>query len=326
VGEKTWTKMSPPHEPDPAGSRARVLVSAPEENLIFLENCTSRPREQQVWSLRMAPAKEPREARKPLARTGPGAIEDVVVTVKGAREVEVSWRPGKGFEALQNRYVVERAPVEVYSEDELKRLKSRTPPLPEPSVGAFRKVGAFETLTPEPLQGLFYFDRDVDLGEPVPASGPPVYDRPRAKEEVDPDGKPYRFAVYAYRVRATSPSGTRGGPSAAVFTIPSAPSWVYCKEELGAAKLKWAPNPEKGIRGYRIYRMDGRFDKEAVARLSDEPTLETTFSDPKADRKTRRYYVVAVDALGQEGFPSMPVWYEREWKAYYKPFTGEWHQ
>jgi len=36
--------------------------------------------------------------------------------------------------------------------------------------------------------------------------------------------------------------------------------------------------------------------------------------------------VVAVDTLGQEGFPSAPVWFEREWKQYYKPFVGEWHQ
>jgi hypothetical protein len=326
VGEKAWMKMNPPHEPDSAGSRARVLLSAPEENVIFLENCTSRPREQQIWSLRMAPATAPQETKKPLPRPVPAAIEDVVVSVRGAKEVEISWRPGKGFDALQNRYLIERAPVEVYTEDELKRLKSRTPPLAEPSVGALRKVGAFETLTPDPVQGVSFFDRDVDLSLPVPAAGPAVYDRPRSKEEVDPDGKTYRFAVYAYRVRAISPAGVRGGPSAAIFTIPSAPSWVYCKEDGTTARLKWAPNPEKGIRGYRVYRMDGRFDKEPVKRLSEEPTLETGASDPQADRKTRRYYVVGVDALGQEGFPSMPVWYEREWKAYYKPFTGEWHQ
>ena len=31
-------------------------------------------------------------------------------------------------------------------------------------------------------------------------------------------------------------------------------------------------------------------------------------------------------ALGQEGIPSAPVWFEREWKPFYKPFVGEWHQ
>jgi hypothetical protein len=33
-----------------------------------------------------------------------------------------------------------------------------------------------------------------------------------------------------------------------------------------------------------------------------------------------------VDALGQEGSPSSPVWFEREWKSFYAPFTGAWHQ
>ena len=43
-----------------------------------------------------------------------------------------------------------------------------------------------------------------------------------------------------------------------------------------------------------------------------------TFEDPDAGKPTRRFYVVAVDALGQEGFPSAPVWCNREWKACYR--------
>jgi hypothetical protein len=54
--------------------------------------------------------------------------------------------------------------------------------------------------------------------------------------------------------------------------------------------------------------------------------VETSFTDAEAGKDTRRYHVVAVDALGQEGVPSAPVWFEREWKSFYKPFTGEWHQ
>lgn len=60
--------------------------------------------------------------------------------------------------------------------------------------------------------------------------------------------------------------------------------------------------------------------------LTPEPQTDTTFSDNTAGTKTRRYYIVAVDALGQEGFPSSPVWFQREWQTYYTPFIGEWHQ
>jgi hypothetical protein len=72
--------------------------------------------------------------------------------------------------------------------------------------------------------------------------------------------------------------------------------------------------------------MDGRFDKEPISRLTAEPAAEPSFTDEQAGKATRRYYVVAVDALGQEGFPSAPVWFEREWKQFYKGFVGEWHQ
>jgi len=97
-------------------------------------------------------------------------------------------------------------------------------------------------------------------------------------------------------------------------------------EEGTTFLFKWSASPEKGIQGYRVYRMDGRFDKEPVTRLTPEPVQGLTFSDREAGKKSRRYYVVAVDALGQEGAPSSPAWFSREWKAFYDPFVGEWHQ
>ena len=78
--------------------------------------------------------------------------------------------------------------------------------------------------------------------------------------------------------------------------------------------------------GYRVYRMDGRYDKDPVSRLAAEPITATTFQDESAGKQARRYYIVAVDLLGQEGFPSSPVWFQREWRDFYLPFIGEWHQ
>jgi hypothetical protein len=63
-----------------------------------------------------------------------------------------------------------------------------------------------------------------------------------------------------------------------------------------------------------------------VTRLTDEPVKELTFTDSRAARETRRYWVVAVDALGQEGLPSAPVWHSREYRRAYKAFVGTWHQ
>ncbi len=259
-----------------------------------------------------------------VARTQPRIVEDLVVSVLAPKEIEVSWKAREAEDVAG--YVVERAVVEPLSEDQLKRLKSQTPPLAEPSVGAVRRVGPFALITAAPLRSPAFTDRGIDLSKPLEAAGEPVYERRLDKETFDESGKPYRHAVHAYRVRAVNALGVESGPSPAVFTIPSAPQWVFSKEEGTTCHIKWSANPEKGIAGYRVYRMDGRFSSAKITRLTEEPVKTLTFSDPGAGKSSRRYYVVAVDALGQEGHPSSPVWFEREWKAFYKPFIGDWHQ
>ena len=70
----------------------------------------------------------------------------------------------------------------------------------------------------------------------------------------------------------------------------------------------------------------GRWDTDAIVRLTPRPIEATQFLDEQAGDRTRRYEIVAVDALGQEGEPSRPVWSRREWRRYYVPYVGEWHQ
>jgi hypothetical protein len=387
AGKNEWKRMSPEREPDPSGNRARVLMFAPEQNLVYLENCTSKPREQQVWTYRtaaVAPAqasvrnlrvtteagaallawdgeaeayevhrgkgrtpweaefekvtvtkeKSYRDAAPGLhyevraggsvarGRAQPRMVDDVLASVLSKSEVELTWTAAADAVA----YEVERAAVEVATDDQLKMLRSRTAPLDRPSVGAIVKVGAFRKLTEAALRGTSWTDRSIDLEKPAGVEGEPVWQRPVAAESRVPEGKPHPFAVYAYRVRAVNALGVVSGPSAPVLTIPSAPQHVFSREEGATCHVKWKPNAEKGLRGYRVYRMDGRWDKDPVARLTPEPVAESAFSDPSAGKSARRYYVIAVDALGQEGFPSSPVWFEREWKSFYKPFTGDWHQ
>ena len=72
--------------------------------------------------------------------------------------------------------------------------------------------------------------------------------------------------------------------------------------------------------------MNGRYDKDTIVRLTAEPISAPNHTDSDAGKTTRRYHIVAVDALGQEGFPSAPVWFDREWKRFYEPFIAEWHQ
>lgn len=349
AGANRWERMNPTAEPESSSNRARNLIFAPELNLAILENCTSKPREQQIWTYRFGETQadsKPKPRRRLFVKR---LVEDVVVSVIDPQKVEIDWTHPQWVAVISGpkpvpptlRYHVERAVVEVYSDDQLKRLKSRTPPLTEPIVGAFRRIGPFRRLTREPLpmSQTSFVDTAVNLNEPqqieetnadLLASKTDMtslnYDRPLSKEHLDETGREYRKAVFAYRICSIDEHDEECGHSPAVFTIPSSPQRVFSKEEDVTCRLKWEANPEKGIAGYRVYRMDGRFDKEPVTRLTPSQITSTTFADETADKSSRRYYIVAVDALGQEGFPSSPVWFNREWREFYLPFIGEWHQ
>jgi hypothetical protein len=327
AGANTWQRKNPLAEPEPSGNRARQLVFAPELNLAILENCTSRPREQQIWTYRYGEAgaaEAPRLSESAKGLRGPAIVEDAVVSVLSPTRVELVWQAPPGN--APSGYVVERAAVEVWSEDQLKRLKDRTPPLAEPAVGAIRRIGPFQRLTRRPVAETKSVDETVDLARPTPIEGEPIYDRPLSDEHLDPSGRAYKWGVYAYRIRTVDAVAEESGPSPAFFTIPSSPQHVFSREEGSTCQLKWAANPEQKLAGYRVYRMDGRWDKDPVSRLTTEPIASTTYADASAGKSSRRYYLVAVDAIGQEGFPSSPVWHSREWQTFYKPFVGEWHQ
>jgi hypothetical protein len=255
-------------------------------------------------------------------RTQPGVPKDPVVSVLSANKVELIWKASDDAAG----YHVERAPVEVLTEDQLPRLKKQTPPPAEPSVGVIRRVGSFVRLTQTPVKETRFVDMSIELSKPAAFAGDALYERKFSAEQLNETGRAYRFAVYAYRVRAVNALDVESGASAFCLTIPSTPQWLFAKEEGTACQLKWAANPEQGIKGYRVYRMNGRYDKDPIPRLTTEPISSLTYTDPEAGKTSRRYYVVAVDALGQEGFPSSPVWFEREWRRFYVPFIGEWHQ
>ena len=331
VGKNAWRKMNPTPEPPTSGSRARNLIFAPELNAFLLENRThppTGPAEQQVLAYRIAERtgvnRDATPRTRAPSRPQPRAVEDVVVSVVSATHVELTWAKSAHPDVLG--YHVERALVEVATEDQLKRLKKQTAPLAGPSVGAITRIGAFTRLTRAPVTETNFTDASVDLSQPKTIPDAPLYERKFNAEQFDPAGRAYRFAVFAYRVRAVTRSGETGGPSAAEFTIPSMPRWLFARDAGTTCHLKWAANPERGLRGYRVYRMDGRYEKDAIPRLTAEPITETKFTDEAAGKPTRRFYVVAVDVLGQEGFPSAPVWFQRDWKSFYAPFSGEWHQ
>jgi hypothetical protein len=261
-------------------------------------------------------------------RTQTRIVEDAVVSVLSAKEVQITWKPpATGADIIG--YHIERAAVEVFSEDEVQRLKKDTLPLPEPSVGGIRAIGSFTRLTKEPIKATVFTDTHIDLAKPEPIQGQPIYTHRFAASQLDANGKPYRFAVYAYRVRAVNALGVESGPSPYFLTLPSAPQWLFAREEGTKCHLKWAVNAEKGLKGYRVYRMEGpriNGPGQKVTRLTVEALGQVQYTDEAAGKDTHRYWIVAVDALGQEGLPSSPAWHYRQYQKYYAPFVGPWHQ
>jgi hypothetical protein len=259
----------------------------------------------------------------PVVRAQPRVTDDLVASVVSAKEVRLSWKPVPDAAG----YHVERAPVEVFTEDQLVRLKKDTDPLAEPSAGGIKSIGKFERLTKEPVKAAAFTDAAIDLTKLTNVEGEPLFAHRFAKEQIDPNGKPYRFGMYAYRVVAVNALGVEGGPSAWVPTIPSAVQHVFAKEDGTKCHLKWAATPDAV--GYRVYRMDGpkiNGPGQKVVRRTAEPITGTTWTDEAGKTDTKRYWVVAVDALGQEGFPSAPAWGWRQFRKVYEGFTGEWHQ
>ena len=274
-------------------------------------------------------------AFSPVVCNQPRVIDDLYTSIVDEKRVSIYWAMPPDPDA---GYHVERAPVEVFSEDQLVRLKKDTPPLAEPSVGAIKAIGKFERITKEPLSTkgfgkttagttLWSFDDGgIDLAKPSKVEGEASYTHRFGKEQIDPAGKPYWFGVHAYRVIAVNKLGVESGPSAWVLTIPAAVEQVFAKEEGTKCHLKWKAQFRMK---YRVYRMDGpriNGPGQKVVRLTEKSIDVATFTDETKDTDTKRYWIVPVDKLGQEGIPSAPAWGWRQYRKVYENFTGEWHQ
>ncbi|MBI3821989.1 MAG: hypothetical protein HY289_04830 [Planctomycetes bacterium] len=329
--KNTWKKMNPNVEPPGGGQRRRLMVAIPDLNVILMENYVNPTqkvagvdREQQMWTYRYAESKAKLAPTPVKARKQPRLVEDVNAMVMGPARVLLIWPAAKEADVVG--YHLERAPVEVFSEDQIVRLRKDTKPLDEPSVGAIKSIGKFERITKEPINDNKFIDGVIDLTKPI-AVKDEIYLHRFGKEQIHAEGKPYRYAVYAYRVRAVNKLGVESGPGPYALTIPSAPQHVFAKEDGVKCQLKWEAHP--GAKSYRVYRMESPRINGAgqpVTRLTSDPVKDSAFLDTNVNKDTRRYWIVAVDALGQEGYPSAPVWFERQYKKYYLPFTGEWHQ
>jgi hypothetical protein len=257
-----------------------------------------------AWTYRVMAIGADGEESRPsvLAHTDPRVLFKPVVSVMAPDKVEVKWDAHPAKDVVGYNVYRGTAVMRSVKKGTLAAWRDNDPEYAEPVPVEVRDVADLRKLNERPLTGTTFTDGKVQL----------------AKAGHSPDE--LKFNVYAYLVTAVNRLGTESGPSPYALTFPSAPEHVLCRERDDSAELKWAPNPEKGIVGYHVYKL-GKGVWEIV-RLTESPVAATSFSH-KAGRATTRYWVVAVDALGQEGEPSSPVWANHSYKGF---FTGEWHQ
>jgi fibronectin type 3 domain-containing protein len=236
----------------------------------------------------------------PRARTQPRVLLRPVVSVLAPDKVEVSWDAHPAADVAGYNVYRGEASVRAVKKGTPQAWKDNDPKYAEPLPVEVRDVRGIRKLNDRPITGTTFEDK-VDL----------------KSDDKEPGG--YRYAVYAYIVRAVNKLGAESGPSPYALTIPSEPANLLNREAGGKAQLRWERSPEKGVVGYHVYKLEGTWK---VVRVTAEPVRATAFTHEGGKGPTR-YWVVAVDALGQEGQPSSPVWHNHSYKGFY---SGEWHQ
>ncbi len=234
-------------------------------------------------------------------RTQPRVALTPVASVLAADRIEVTWNAHPASDVAGYNIYRGAVLMRAVKKGEPKPWRDNDPEYFEPMPVEVRNITDIHKLNDEPVKATRFLDTKVSL----------IKNSPAADE--------YKHQVFAYIIRAVNRLGTESGPSPYALTIPSAPTHFLNREKGEFAELKWAPNPEKGIAGYRIYKLEGTWN---IVPLTKEPITATTFTH-KGGKSQTRYWVVAVDALGQEGEPSSPVWHNRSYTGF---FQGEWHQ
>jgi hypothetical protein len=256
------------------------------------------PKQPALYTVRAVDEKEIESDDSPRARSSPRVALKPVVSVLAKDQIEVSWNRHPAKDIAGYNLYRGTVTVRTVAKGEPKPWRDNDPEYDELRVAEVTDVTGIQKLNSELLTGLSFTDH-VDLSKP-PA-----------------ESKDYKVAVHAYIVRAVNKLGVESGPSPYALTIPSEPTSVFNREKGATAELKWAASPEKGITGYHVYKLEGTWN---IVRLTKEPINATTFTQKSPPT---RYWITAVDALGQEGQPSSPVWHQRSYTGF---FSGEWHQ
>ncbi|CAN5310147.1 hypothetical protein BH10PLA2_BH10PLA2_26480 [soil metagenome] len=235
------------------------------------------------------------------AHTQPRVSLKPVVSVLAADKVQVNWKAHPAADVVGYNLYRGLVTVRTVKKGTPAPWKDNNPEYDAPIPAEVRDITDIQKLNASAITGTSFSDNQVSLSK-------------NAVKEGD-----FKYHVFAYIVRAVNRLGVESGPSPYALTIPAEPEHVFNREAGDTASLEWAASLEQGVRGYRIYKLDGVWN---INCLTPEPIKTTTFQHA-GGKKATRYWITAIDALGQEGQPSSPVWHGRSYAGF---FQGDRHQ
>jgi hypothetical protein len=243
-----------------------------------------------------------------FVKSQPQFMKKPIVSVLSTDHVKISWNSHDAEDVIG--YNIYRGIAEIYTSNTIsdahyvtKKCAYTDPIFDEPVIDNVHNVKDIIKLNSEPITNLFYDDFSVDLNNKGEESGD------------------YKYAVHAYIIKAVNKLDVESGPSAYTITIPSAPKNV----RLYQNEIIWDEALEESVIGYKIYMYNTSYGPNHI--LTDEPFSGNSYTiknTPVAVKNIHRFWVVPIDVLGQEGIPSVPVYYEPSW--YEGFYEGNWHQ
>ena len=235
-----------------------------------------------------------------IVRSQPEVVREGYVVVKSSNEVEIKWNYSASDIIGFNIYRAE-CNFEIYPINEPINKEGELSIYNRPVIHSVNCPGEEEyiKINSSPVSGTHYIDH-INL--------------------INANSN-YPFKVYAYRIKVINKFGVESGWSPYWLTIPEPPTGLKISQDESNFYLSWkSPHDGKGIKGYRVYMA---YDHHHIKEVTTDPVTEPHIVIPKSvdtSDKWQRFFITAVDNLGQEGIPSGGEWGERMYWYFYKQY------
>jgi len=185
--------------------------------------------------------------------------------------------------------------------------EAHSPGVPPPAATPSPTAVATPPELAPPKSGFWVYRRAKTSPYDHPLFGDPIFE----KNYVDAQAASGQDWCYVIRAVAShdplieSASSNEVCLTARDIAAPTVPAGLTLLAEPGGLELRWSPSPEADLAVYRIYRAGPTGAPSAIAEI---PAGTAVYLDTTATSGTTyRYTITAVDRLGNESAPSVPL-------------------